>query len=746
LRSLLFLAGNLLALWLPAESRVAAVLPAVAVLLLPLCFHRRLRPVLPLLLGYGLALLAARSVLAPAPGGGERLLVHAAIESIPAWGESGWQFDADVRFTQHPDWPSQRVRFTMPAGRDVPATGERWQLAAQFEPARGAAQRRALLRDHVSSVARVRAGPLNRRLAPAARSLARLRAGLAQRITARVADPAAGALLAALAVGVTGDVTARQWQIFNATGITHLVAISGMHVTFFAMLSMALARQVWRRSPALAIRLRRELFAAAVGIAMAFGYALLSGFSVPAQRTALMLAAFVVMRECARAARPAWSIAVALTAVLLFDPLAALSAGFWLSFIAVAAIMLIAGARLQSPAPLVAAVQLQWLVTVALLPVTLAIFGSFSAIGILANALAIPAFTFLLVPPVLVATACYLLPGGVTGWCGDRLVDLAAWVAGAIWPLLSRCADLPAAVWRAQPPGAWYLFALAAVACVLLPVARVLRATGIAALCLVFVLRPPAPAAGELWIDVLDVGTANAVLLRTKHRLVLWGTAETFGSNGRRFETRVLPMLRASGHQAIDLWLPGALSRDAQGALLRAAAGFTVRATWLPAAPSPPPELSACMRRDWNWDGVRFAVRPGPDGKECALTATVAGGRLLLGAGQANRAPETAGPPGTNTLALLPRAASAVARFPASAALSGIASVGVADWASPAWQRQRLRLEAAGATVLSTAEHGDIRLRLGADGRWSHRGAAARMAAIIAMRFGYHARPCGNLC
>ncbi len=89
---------------------------------------------------------------------------------------------------------------------------------------------------------------------------------------------------------------------------------------------------------------------------------------------------------------------MALVAVLLYDPMAVFSAGFWLSFGAVLAIVVLAGGRLQTAAPLPAAIGLQWQVSMALLPVTIAIFGTFSAAGLIANLIAIPAFTLLLVP------------------------------------------------------------------------------------------------------------------------------------------------------------------------------------------------------------------------------------------------------------------------------------------------------------------------------------------------------------
>lgn len=628
MRSLLLLAGILIALWLPADwQRLPAWYLAGA---LPLLLWRPLRGGWPLLLGAAWALLAVgQATVLPPLQAGERVLVEARIEGVPALDDSGWQFDAAIDFPRQPGWPSQRWRVRLPASMDAPAPAERWQYALRFDPPRDAAQRRLLLRDRVSAQARLVEGPFNQRINAAPGGLDGLRARLARRISDRVDDPSAAALLAALAVGVTGEVSTRQWQVFNATGITHLVAISGMHVTFFAMLSMAAARRLWRLLPVSPWVPRRELFAAAVGVVLALLYALLSGFSVPAQRTVVMLAAFLASRECARCATPAWSVAAALWAVLLFDPLAALGAGFWLSFLAVAAIVMLAGARLAGGAPLRTAARVQWLVSVALLPATVALFGTFSAVGLLANALAIPVFTFLLVPPILLATGFYLLPGAIGAWCGNLLVDLAAWVCAVLWPFLTWCAGLPGALWHARVPWTWYLVAAPAVLWALLPVSPLRRGLALLLLGSVFVLREPRPREGELWIDVADSGSSAAVLLRTRGRVVLWGTGESFGSRGRAFSRHVVPMLR--GHRALDVWLPGNLTRDSQAALALGAATLDVRQALLPPARGVPPEMQPCSAARWNWDGVQFEVMPSADGRACLLRADIGATALQLG-------------------------------------------------------------------------------------------------------------------
>lgn len=594
-----------------------------------------------LALGLGLLVLArgyllGRALLAPLPGDDDHLLVEACVQSVPALEENGWRFDARLRFLRHAEWPVRALRVQLPAELPGPQVGECWQYAARSSQPRELAARRVLLRDHLSGYARVEAGPLNRRIAAGGTGLDALRARLARRIADQVEDPSAAALLAALAVGVTGEVSTRQWQVFNATGITHLVAISGMHVTFLALLAMWAAGHCWRWLAPRPWLPRRSLFAASVGVALALLYALLSGFSVPAQRTVVMLAAFLGAREGARRTGAAWSVGMALAAVLLYDPMAVLGAGFWLSFAAVIAIVLLAGARLRPAAMLPAAMQLQWLVGIALLPVTVAIFGSFSAMGLLANLLAIPLFTLLLVPPVLLATVCGLLPGAAAAWCADLLLWLAGRAATMMWPPLSWCADLPGALWHAAPPWSWYLVALPAALLALLPLAPRTRLAGLAVLASAFLLRAPRPGAGELWIDARGQGAAGTLLLRTRRHLLLLGTGEVYRSDGRRFARQLLPALRASGYPRIDLWLAGNLTRDAQAALRLAAAELQVERVVLAPGKPVPPEFHPCAAARWRWDGIDFQLRDAGD--DCLLVVASGARELVLGEGGAVQA------------------------------------------------------------------------------------------------------------
>ena len=196
------------------------------------------------------------------------------------------------------------------------------------------------MRDRVHLAGRVLPAALNTRLALANTSVDTLRARIATRIADSVADPDAAALLTALAVGVTSGMSTDQWRVFNATGTTHLVAISGLHVTLFAMLAFIVARGLWRCLPFARI-VDREPFAVLLGLGAAGAYSLLAGFSVPTQRTWLMLGIFALARLGARHVGAARTWSLALIAVLLLDVFAPLAAGFWLSFVAVGVILML---------------------------------------------------------------------------------------------------------------------------------------------------------------------------------------------------------------------------------------------------------------------------------------------------------------------------------------------------------------------------------------------------------------------
>lgn len=596
----------------------------------------------------------------------QRVLVEADIEGLPLLRGATESFTAQLTPLHKGDLPAARVRATVhwPLADEVHA-GERWQLlvtlhapAAAANPGSAALALQPLrLRLHAS--AQVLPSALNRRLERSRPGLDVLRERIALAIAARVAERDAAALIIALAIGDTQRVSTEQWRVFNAVGITHLVAISGLHVTLFCLVMAWLGGQLWARLAWLQQRVPRHSFATLIGLAASLGYALLAGWSVPTQRTLLMLATWHGLRWAARPRPAVHTLAAGLVGVLLLDPLAPLAAGFWLSFLAVGALLVLGAltpTRLHGWRELL---RTQGYVTAALLPVTVAVFGSISLAGLGVNLVAIPLFSLLLVPLILCATLALALWPALAA----LLFKLAALLVACFWPLLHTIASGPLALLRVAPAPWWYLLAGIALAVALLPWRPWMRCTALLALLPAAIPTASRVAPASFTVTILEVGRGEAVLLRTAGHNLLYDDGEVWGSRGsiaasllvnalRYYDVRALDLLvlprldgdRGAGALALDATLPirslvaGSGSGSASGAGAGAVTG-----------PGLPPEFRPCgAGARWRWDGVDFEVL---EAVSCTLRVSVAGRTLLLpgsAAGVAAAARDVeAGPPPT---------------------------------------------------------------------------------------------------
>ena len=182
-----------------------------------------------------------------------------------------------------------------------------------------------------------------------------------------------------------------------------------------------------------------------LGALAAFTYVLLAGYEVPAQRTLYMLTVMAAALWMNRMGSALAVLSTALLVVVLIDPWAVLAAGFWLSFGAVGVILYVSVGRVDRAHWLTTWARVQWAVTLALMPALLAMFQQVSIISPVANALAIPLVSFLVVPLTLVGM---LLPV-------DWLLQMAhAVMAACLWALEWMSA-LPAAVWQQHAPPGW---------------------------------------------------------------------------------------------------------------------------------------------------------------------------------------------------------------------------------------------------------------------------------------------------
>lgn len=546
---------------------------------------------------------------------GREIAVVGVVASLPASFERGVRFDFQVESAAVP-----LPRKILLSWYDSPAPvhpGERWSLTVRLHRPHGGVNPHGfdyeawLLERGIGATGYVRAG--EQQLLGSRHgildSIERIRESVRDRFLAVLGPTPAEGILAALAVGDQRAISREEWQLFNRTGVTHLMSISGLHVTLVSGLAAALAAALWRRVPRLALRAPARKIAAIGAVLAALGYTLLAGYGVPAQRTFWMVSVFAAALWSGRISSPWRTLALALAAVVLMDPWAPLSPGLWLSFGAVVLIFYAAAGWSAPESKVLQWTRVQWAITLGLAPAALLLFGQVSLVGPIANALAIPLVSGVVTPLALLAAVVPV----------DGLLHLAAWLVQWLLEFLEACAALPAALWQRHAPGAWAVAcALAGAAWLLAPRGVPWRGAGLALMAPAFAASPPAPPPGEAWITTFDVGQGLAVLARTSTHALLYDAGPAFGAESDSGARVLVPALRGEGVAALDLLVLSHEDNDHLGGALTVLETLEVRAlaSSLPAGhplQALAPSARRCVRGErWEWDGVRFEfLHPG---------------------------------------------------------------------------------------------------------------------------------------
>lgn len=450
------------------------------------------------------------------------------------------------------------------------------------------------------------------------------------RLLPEESNPWAGVLVA-LAVGDQKAINGELWTTFNRTGTTHLMSISGLHVTMVAALFGWLVSFGWRRAPRLVLLLPAQKAGLLAACAAALFYSLLAGFAVPAQRTLIMMLVAGAAMLSGRLVAPSRILALALLVVLLFDPWAVLAAGFWLSFGAVGALLYVGSAQVGEAAGWRERLRswgvVQWAATLASLPILLLVFQQFSLVSPLANAVAIPVVSFIVTPLALLGA---LLP-----WW--PILAMAHQVMAWLMLFLEWCASWP--VWLAPAPPWWVAVAAGVgVAVCLLP--RGLPGRWLGALMILPALAWPIdrPADGDAWIDVLDVGQGLASVVRTRNHALIYDPGPLYSAESDAGQRVVVPYLRFLDIDRVDMLMVTHRDTDHSGgtASVRAALAVGEVRSSLPGLGG---QLCTAGQR-WVWDGVAFEVlHPSTEayagtGKanhlSCVLRVEAGGRRLLM--------------------------------------------------------------------------------------------------------------------
>ena len=438
-------------------------------------------------------------------------------------------------------------------------------------------------------------------------------------------------VIAALVMGDQGAISRSDWDLFRATGVAHLMSISGLHITLLAWLFAKLVGLVWQWSASMGstvcLRWPAPTVSAWSGVILASLYALFAGWGLPAQRTIVMLWVIVLARHLGLRWPRFWIWGLAFCVLVMWDPWALLQAGFWLSFVAVGALMLGSPVhssvrtkiRINNP-ELVQENQLQrlrltmgesflqgflslakeqWVVMLALTPLSILFFGQVSGVGILANFVAIPWVTWVVTPLAML------------GMLYSPLWQLALLALEPLMLLLDILRKLPGSVCLLPTPP--FVIAALAICGGLLLIQTwpwALRCWGILFLLPAFLWQEPKPAEGHFDLWFTDVGQGNAVILRTARHALLYDAGPQYSENSDAGQRVLVPFMARMGIQLDRLILS---HRDADhtggaAAVLRAHENASVWASLEDGHPlSKIRPVNPCLAgQKWTWDGVQF--------------------------------------------------------------------------------------------------------------------------------------------
>ena len=504
-------------------------------------------------------------------------------------------------------------------------SGQRWQLQVKLKPPTGMLNpglfdyESWLFQQRIGARGYVAKSPENRLLEEASGlpGFDQLREHIRLSLGAYNEYPSASALVAALTVGDKSRLSAQSWDSFRALGINHLVAISGLHVGMIVMVTYWLSGRLWRLSVRACEWLPAPRVQAITGLIAAFLYAGMAGFSLPTQRALVMIAIVLLAKIYLVNMQPFRQLAIAVFVVLLWDPVAVIAPGFWLSFMAVTAIFLAIGnkeiaednvgiktANHDLFAKIRDLVAMQWSITLLLLPFSLLFFKQVSIVSPIANLLLIPLFSFFVVPLALMMTLLNQLKAPLIELLYIQFLGVLEWLLG----YLQRISAYDWFVFQTSEISL-YRFGL-----LLLPVFvwhlgrfrfQKMLATVIVATALFF--PSPQKPGDQLVVTVLDIGQGTSILLETAGRVLLYDLGPRYGNGNSATMSIVVPFLKNRGIHKVDRLIISHADSDHAGDLAGFLQAFNVEKIIAGEALKTSRLHDLCQSgQSWQWQQTRF--------------------------------------------------------------------------------------------------------------------------------------------
>ena len=569
---------------------------------------------------------------------GKHIQIKGKVVGIPQYDERRVRFDFSVSKSKS-DFP-KKIRLSWYFPKQVIKSGQYWQFTVKLKKPHGRFNsgtfdyERWLFVQNIGATGYIRTFPTPKLLETDSswQGINVLRQFIADELTVLLKNSDYAGVIKALTIGERADISDQQWDVFKKTGVVHLLAISGLHIGLISGLVYFLVLKISTRflvsSP--------QIMAALSAVFIALFYSALAGFSIPTQRSLLMLVIAMNAIVWQRNITVTHTLAFTVLAVVIFDPLAVLSAGFWLSFLAVAIIVYSLAGRLGKAGHWYDAIKIHWVAALGLSPLLLFYFQQFSIIAPIANFIAVPVISLLIVPLcfiAVVAMSCSSVLAGYVLFVVDKLLQI-------LWFVLLEMAELPFATITAVPPPFYALvFAFFGVLLLLSPKGMPARWLGLVLLLPLFFNKPDQPKPGEVVMTLLDVGQGLSTVIETANHTLVFDAGAKYSESYDMGSAVVIPFLRSKGVDIIDKLLISHADNDHIGGAKSVISQSQVKQviSSVPVILKHYNSIKCKSGQFWDWDQVYFEILmpdegtlKGDNNNSCVLKVSSKHGSILL--------------------------------------------------------------------------------------------------------------------
>lgn len=491
-----------------------------------------------------------------------------------------------------------------------PKAGEKWQLQVKLKQPHGLSNPDGfdyeawLFQQRIGATGYVKNNTNNQKLSSAAwYDTQHWRQQLADKLSIVLADSPSRPLILGLTVGVRNELDQNNWQVLQKTGTSHLLAISGLHIGLAAFIVFFLWRWLWALSPRALLWLPAQQSAAIAALFGDLGYALMAGMTIPTQRALIMTATALIGMVSLRSFYLNHFLAASLFLILLHDPFAVLSAGFWLSFTAVFFILLTSSNRHPKVKGHWFNIHL-WL-CIGLMPFVVLFFQQTSLIAPVANLLAVPFISFVIIPVLFMAVVLISL------WptASQALFSLADYGLEWLWKFLEWLAALPLASWHSSHLPIFSIgLAMFGAVLLLLPKGIPARWLGIFAILPSLLFKPGRPETDQMIVTVLDVGQGLSVVVETHQHVLVFDTGSYFSSRFDMGSAVLVPFLQSRGIEKVDTLIISHSDIDHAGGTRSLRKLIPIQQTFSSDTVAIHHSQPCIQGQQWQWDGIRFEI------------------------------------------------------------------------------------------------------------------------------------------